>query len=94
MLAALNHPNICAIYGIEMAEGIRFLVLELVEGETLTETLANVSRMPGWRRRPGAVPGLDNYGQLAVVLHISHTNEASFTATSNPQTSRLPATAW
>ena len=35
MLAALNHPNICGIYGVEEADGIRFLVLELVEGETL-----------------------------------------------------------
>ena len=35
MLAALNHPNICAIYGFEEADGVRFLVLELVEGETL-----------------------------------------------------------
>ena len=33
MLAALNHPNICAIYGVEEADGIRFLVLELVEGD-------------------------------------------------------------
>ena len=30
MLAALNHPHICAIYGFEEAEGIRFLILELV----------------------------------------------------------------
>ena len=35
MLAALNHPNIGAIYGFEDAEGIRFLVLELVDGQTL-----------------------------------------------------------
>ena len=39
MLAALNHPNICAIYGFEEADGVRFLVLELVEGETLAERL-------------------------------------------------------
>ena len=39
MLAALNHPNICAIYGFEEADGIRFLILELVEGETLAERL-------------------------------------------------------
>ena len=50
MLAALNHPNIGAIYGFEEAEGIRFLVLELVDGQTLVEgqtladTLADVSR--------------------------------------------------
>src|SRR4029079_16065359 len=31
MLAALNHPNICAIYGLEEADGLRFLILELVE---------------------------------------------------------------
>ena len=37
MLAALNHPNICAIYGFEEADGIRFLILELVEGETLAD---------------------------------------------------------
>src|SRR5207253_1778028 len=39
MLAALNHPNICAIYGLEDADGIRFLVLELVAGDTLAQTL-------------------------------------------------------
>ena len=37
MLAALNHPNICAIYGLEEADGLRFLILELVEGGTLAE---------------------------------------------------------
>ena len=40
MLAALNHPNICAIYGLEEADGLRFLVLELVDGETLGQRLA------------------------------------------------------
>ena len=32
MLASLNHPNICAIYGLEESDGVRFLILELVEG--------------------------------------------------------------
>jgi len=40
VLASLNHPNIAAIYGVEEAEGKRFLVLELVEGETLAERLS------------------------------------------------------
>lgn len=40
VLASLNHPNIAAIHGVEEAEGKRFLVLELVEGETLAERLS------------------------------------------------------
>ena len=35
VLAALNHPNIAAIYGIENAGGTSVLVMELVEGDTL-----------------------------------------------------------
>ena len=39
VLASLNHPNIAAIYDLEEDEGFRFLILELVEGETLAERL-------------------------------------------------------
>jgi Tol biopolymer transport system component len=39
LLAALNHPNVAAIYGLEEADGHPFLVLELVPGETLAERL-------------------------------------------------------
>jgi serine/threonine protein kinase len=39
LLASLNHPNIAAIYGLEESGGISFLVLELVEGETLADQL-------------------------------------------------------
>ena len=39
VLAALNHPNIAAIYGLEDAGDALFLVLELVEGEDLAERL-------------------------------------------------------
>ena len=38
-LAALNHPNIAAIYDLDESGGTTFLVLELVEGETLAERL-------------------------------------------------------
>jgi len=40
ILAAVNHPHISAIYGIEEVDGCPALVLELVEGETLAERLA------------------------------------------------------
>lgn len=36
LLASLNHPNIAAIHGLEEHQGHRFLVLELVDGRTLT----------------------------------------------------------
>ena len=39
-LASLGHPNIAAIYGVLDADGIRGLVLELVDGETLADRIA------------------------------------------------------
>ncbi|MDD1751145.1 MAG: serine/threonine-protein kinase, partial [Methanothrix sp.] len=39
LLASLNHPNIAAIYGLEEVRDKRFLVLELVEGETLAQRI-------------------------------------------------------
>jgi len=39
LLAALNHPHVAAIYGVAQADGVRGLVLELVEGSTLAERL-------------------------------------------------------
>ena len=40
LLASLNHPHIAAIYGLEESKGVRFLVLELVPGDTLAERIA------------------------------------------------------
>ena len=37
LLASLNHPNIAAIHGLEETDGKPFLVLELVEGDTLAD---------------------------------------------------------
>jgi eukaryotic-like serine/threonine-protein kinase len=39
MLASLNHPNIASVYGLEESSGTRFIVLELIEGETLADIL-------------------------------------------------------
>ena len=41
VLATLNHPHIAAIYGLQEADDVRGLVLELVEGSTLAEHLAS-----------------------------------------------------
>jgi Tol biopolymer transport system component len=46
MLAALNHPHIGAIYGLEEADRVPALVLELVEGETLADRLHRGSISP------------------------------------------------
>ncbi|MGB8960039.1 MAG: protein kinase [Candidatus Aminicenantales bacterium] len=40
ILASLNQPNIATIFGFEEADGTRFLVMELVEGETLAERIS------------------------------------------------------
>src|SRR6188768_1770438 len=64
VLASLNHPNIGAIYDLQ-ADGVqRFLVLELVEGETLADRL-----------RGGAPPLLDALEicrQIAAALETAH----------------------
>ena len=39
-LASLNHPNIAIVHGLEKANGIRALVMELVEGPTLADRIA------------------------------------------------------
>ncbi len=42
-LASLNHPHIAAIYGFERSSGLQALVMELVEGEDLSQRLARGS---------------------------------------------------
>ncbi len=40
LLAALNHPSVAMIYGLEESDGVRALIMELVEGPTLAERVA------------------------------------------------------
>ena len=40
LLASLNHPHIAAIYGVGHVDGFRFIAMELVEGEDLSQRLA------------------------------------------------------
>jgi len=64
LLASLNHPRIAAIYGLEQADAVRFLVLELAPGETLAARLTR-----------GALPvrdALELARQLAEGLEAAH----------------------
>ncbi|OFV92886.1 MAG: hypothetical protein A3G76_16440 [Acidobacteria bacterium RIFCSPLOWO2_12_FULL_65_11] len=61
VLAALNHPNIAAIYGLEESEGRRFLVLEFVDGQSLAQRLARGADVVSGlsRRSSRAIPVTD-----------------------------------
>ena len=64
VLASLNHPNIAAIYGLEQTNSLTALVMELVEGEDLSQ------RIP-----QGAIPvdeALPIAKQIAEALEAAH----------------------
>src|SRR5579864_2702277 len=63
VLAALNNPNIAAIYGLEDSGGKKFLVMELVPGETLAQRIAR-----------GAIPLEES---LAIAKQIAQALEAA-----------------
>ena len=63
-LASLNHPNIAHIHGLEEVGGVRALVMELVEGDDLSQRIA-----------PGAIPldeALPIAKQIAEALEAAH----------------------
>src|SRR5579883_402508 len=64
VLASLNHPNIAGIHDLEQDGGMRYLVLELVEGETLADRIAR-----------GPIPveeSLNIAGQISEALEAAH----------------------
>ena len=64
MLASLNHPNIATIFGLEQFDGVHYLVMELVPGQTLAERITK-----------GALPleeALKLAGQIAEALEAAH----------------------
>jgi serine/threonine protein kinase len=63
LLASLNHPNIAAIHGLEEVDGTNFLVMELVEGNTLDD-----------RIKSGAIPIEES---LKLALQIAEALEAA-----------------
>ena len=64
VLAALDHPNIASIYGLEEAEGRQLLVMQLAEGETLAQRLER-GRIPVEEALPIAQ-------QIAEALEAAH----------------------
>jgi eukaryotic-like serine/threonine-protein kinase len=68
MLAALNHPNIAAIYGLEESGSIHYLVMELVPGETLRERVAGGHPVP-------VEEALTIAKQIAEALEAAHGSE-------------------
>ncbi len=64
LLASLNHPNIAAIYGVGSAACVRFLAMELVEGEDLAARLARGSL--------SVAETLDLGRQVAEGLEVAH----------------------
>ena len=69
LLATLNHPNIAQIYGLEDADGVSALVMELVEGKTLDEIIAGT----GDRRSVRSVGEALAIGrQIAEALDAAH----------------------
>ena len=45
LLASLNHPNIATIHGFDESGGVRFIAMELVEGQSLHERIAATGRI-------------------------------------------------
>jgi len=70
VLAALNHPNIATIHGIEDADEIHALVLELIEGETLADRIAHAGGPQG--PPPRLDDALHIARQIAEALEAAH----------------------
>jgi len=74
VLAALNHPNIAAIYGLEKSDGIIALVMELVEGDDLSQRIARLRAQRASARQAGMPldEALPIAKQIAEALEAAH----------------------
>jgi serine/threonine protein kinase len=72
LLASLNHPNIGAIYGVHESDGIRALVLELIDGETLAERIARHATTSRPSRGLPLADVVQIAGQMAEAIEAAH----------------------
>lgn len=64
LLASLDHPKICAVHDLQESEGTHFMVMPLIEGDTLGDRIAR-----------GAIPveeALPIFAQIAEALEAAH----------------------
>jgi len=64
LLASLDHPNICAVHDLQESDGTHFMVMPLIEGDTLADRIAS-----------GAIPveeALPIFAQIAEALEAAH----------------------
>ena len=52
-ISSLNHPNICTLYDVGKQDGLDYLVMEFIEGETLSEKI-----------KKGPIPMKEFFGNL------------------------------
>ena len=71
LLAALNHPNIAHVHGLEDSGGVPALIMELVEGPTLAEKISDAAAASGGRGMP-LEQALPIARQLAEALEAAH----------------------
>jgi serine/threonine protein kinase len=67
--SALNHPNICTIYAVEEHEGQPIIAMELLEGKTLRDLIAEQSDS---KSAFELKPLLDTAAQIAIGLEAAH----------------------
>jgi serine/threonine protein kinase len=81
-VAALRHPHILAVYDVGSHEGQPYIVLELLEGETLRQRLSH-----------GPLPVSSSWASRSARASPPRTRTGWFTATSSPTTCSSPARA-
>ncbi len=70
----VRHPNVCAVHDFGEAQGVRYLVMEYMVGQTLLDVLRRIHSMPGIREHPMFWPYAARIvAEASEGLHAAHT---------------------